>query len=192
VPDKISRLVRDSKSGNRKAFGELYEMFVGRIYNYMYYRTFHRETAEDLTGLTFLKVLKKFDTYQEKKGSFLTWIYRIAGNCLIDHYRTHRKTENIENIRNLSTSEDIETNVEARIKWEQLKPFLEALPFEKSNIIIMRIWDGLSYKEIAGILKKSEGACKMMFARTINQLKKAIPFSFYFMVFALPVIEEEL
>lgn len=171
-------LVEETLNGNSDAFGILYEKYFEKIYNYLYYRTLHRETAEDLTSRTFMKALEKLDTYSSGKGAFSPWIYRIAGNLLIDHFRKSGRVETTSAVWDLpSEEEDFVIDVHNRIYWEKLKPVLAALPSEKRDLVIMRIWDDLSFSEIADITGKSEGACKMGFARTLKSLKDSVPIS---------------
>ena len=173
-----ARLAVDTLEGDSSAFGELYEKFVDKIYNYLYYRTLHRETAEDLTSRTFMKALEKLNTYSESRGTFSAWIYRIAGNLLIDHFRKSGRIETTSAVWDLpSEGKAFEIDVHNRLYWEKLKPVLDSLPAEKREIIIMRIWDNLSFVEIAEITGKSVGSVKMGFARTLQALKESTPIS---------------
>ncbi|MBI9102648.1 MAG: sigma-70 family RNA polymerase sigma factor [Spirochaetales bacterium] len=171
-------MVGKTLEGNSEAFGELYEKYFDKIYNYLYYRTLHKETAEDLTSRTFMKSLEKLSTYSSEKGAFSTWLYRIAGNLLVDHFRTSGRTETISAVWDLpSEEEEFVIDIHNKLYWEKLKPVLDSLPTEKREIVIMRIWDDLSFGEIAEITGKSVGACKMGFARTLKNLKDSVPIS---------------
>ena len=77
-------------------FGKLYDQHVKKIYEFIYFKTHHKETAEDLTSVTFMKALSNIESFDEKKASFKTWLYRIARNTVIDHYRMKRETADLE------------------------------------------------------------------------------------------------
>ena len=177
MADDPLKLVQSACSGDSGAFGQLYELYFDRIYRYLYYRTLHRETAEDLCSKTFLKALEKLSTFNVRKGSFISWLYRIAANTMIDHFRRAGRVELVSGVWDLPSGEDHVIDVHNRIYWEKLKPVLEELPAEKRELIMMRIWDGLSFKEISDLTGKSESACKMGFSRSMKLLKDSVPFS---------------
>ncbi len=171
------RLAEETRNGNPDAFGKLYEKYFDRIYRYLYYRTLHRETAEDLTAHSFMKALDKLSTFNHRKGAFGPWLYRIAGNLLIDHFRKSGKMETTSAVWDLPSEEDFIIDVHNKMYWEKLKPVLDTLETDKREIVIMRIWDNLSFPEIAEITEKSVGACKMSFTRTLKILKDTVPIS---------------
>ena len=177
MADDALKLVQAAASGDSGAFGQLYEVYFDRIYRYLYYRTLHREAAEDLCSKTFLKALEKLSTYSMEKGSFSSWLYRIAANNLVDHFRKTGRVELISGVWDLPSEEDHVIDVHNRIYWEKLKPVLDDLPSDKRELIMMRVWDGLSFSEISELTGKSEAACKMGFGRTLKLLRDSVPFS---------------
>ncbi len=158
-------------------FASLYDAHVRDIYRYLYYRTQHRETAEDLTSHVFMKALDKFSSYDKTRGTFIAWLYRIAKNALIDHYRASRETLDIEDVWDLQSDTDVVRDAEALERVEKLRPYLQALPKDQRELLLLRLWDGLSYAEIAVIVGKSEDACKMAFSRVVAKLRKEVPAS---------------
>ena len=158
-------------------FASFYDAHVRDIYKYLYYRTQHRETAEDLTSHVFLKALGKFETFDENRGTFIAWAYRIARNVLIDHFRATRETLDIEDVWDLRSDDDVVRDAEAKECIEKLRPYLAALPKDQRELLLLRLWDGLSYAEISEITGKSEDACKMAFSRTVTKLRKEVPAS---------------
>ncbi len=173
-PD-IPLLVQKCQSGNSHAFGELYDHFSGKIFRYLYFRVYQRDTAEDLTSITFMKAMEKLSQYRQDKGEFSAWLYRIARNSLFDYFRSRKKTVELEEAWELAGNTDIHADAEQKDQWERIQPFLRQLKQEQQEILKMRIWDEMSYKEIAEILGKNEAACKMTFSRTIRQLKEMMP-----------------
>lgn len=172
MSNKISKI-------SQKKFAKYYSDNVDKIYRFVYYRTKHRQISEDITSQTFFKALKKFETFDEKKASFQVWIYRIARNTLYDYWRTFHTTSDIDDVFDLSSDERVEESVADKLEIEKIEDYLQTLSSEQRDIIIMRIWDDMSYADIASIMDKSEGATKMMFSRAINKLRETMPFSIY-------------
>lgn len=164
-------------------FGALYDAYVRKIYKYVYYRTQHRETAEDLTSQVFLKALAKFDSFDGERGTFSAWIYGIAHNAIIDHYRSARETTDIDDFWDLKSDSDSARDAEANERIEKLRPYLQTLSKGQRELIFMRLWDGLSYAEISAIVGKSEDACKMAYSRTIAKLRKEVPPALFALMF---------
>lgn len=167
--------IQSCQNGNLKEFGVLYDMYVKRIHDFVYFKTYHKETAEDLVSKTFMKALEKIKNYDEKIGTFSSWLYSIARNTVIDHYRTNKNTTDIEDVWDLSAEQDIEADMDAKENLVKVKTHLAKLSPEQRDIVIMRVWQEMSYAEIAEVLGKSEDSCKMMFSRTIAKLKKEMP-----------------
>lgn len=163
----------DCKKGDLAKFAHLYDAYIKKIYNYIYYRVQHKETAEDLTSHCFMKALENISKFDEKKGTFSSWLYKIAKNLIADHFRTFKKIADIEDIWDLSGNEDIEIDADTRMKVEKVKNYLQKLKPAHREIVIMRLWDDLSYKEIAAITGKNEGNCKMIFSRAVAEIRKS-------------------
>jgi RNA polymerase sigma factor (sigma-70 family) len=177
------RLAQRSKMGDREAFGRLYELFAKRIYAYLYYRTLCRETAEDLTSAVFIGALEGLEGFRPELGGFSAWIYSIARNALTDHFRRSARILSVGDfsggIWDLPDGTDLELEAQESDRWERLKPYLAGLSGEQREIVILRLWDGLSYREIAGMLGKSEGACKMAYSRALSLLRASMPLSLF-------------
>jgi RNA polymerase sigma-70 factor (ECF subfamily) len=166
-----SELIKSSKNGNSEAFGQLYELYVRKIYDFIYYKTHHKETAEDLTSQSFFKALEKINTFNSEKGSFNTWIYQIARNTVTDHYRSSKSNLNIDDIWDLHNDEDVERDTDTRLQLEKVHKLLNQLKPEQREILLLRLWNNFSFKEIAEIVGKSEANCKMIVHRTLGKLQ---------------------
>ena len=178
--DEVERLAAASRDGDREAFGRLYDLYARRIYAYLYYRTLDRESAEDLCGAAFLKALENLGRYRPELGCFSAWIYAIARNALREHFRTRSRNLSLAEAADLWEIPDageLEVEAENRDLWERLQPHLARLPAEQREIVILRTWDELPYKEIALVLGKSEEACKMSYSRALARLREAMPIS---------------
>lgn len=168
-----AQLIAAWKGGDAEAFAGLYDLYGRRIYDYLFYRTHHKETAEDLASACFLKALEAADRFDPDRGSFGAWIYRIARNALIDHVRGLKPSADIEDVWDLLASgEDVARDAEAREKLRAVEARLMELPSAQREVVILRLWDGLSYAEIAEITGKSEAASKMAFSRGLAAIRK--------------------
>jgi RNA polymerase sigma-70 factor (ECF subfamily) len=146
------------------------------VYQFIYYRVQHRETAEDLTTTAFLKALERFDSFDEAKASFRTWIFSIARNAIVDHWRKTRPHEDVEDIwEALKADGDMARDTDAKMRLEKVRAAMTALTPEQREVVILRVWDGLSHAEIAATLGKSEDAVKMAFSRAVHELRKHAP-----------------
>ncbi|MBI4054176.1 MAG: RNA polymerase sigma factor [Candidatus Doudnabacteria bacterium] len=163
--------VQECQNGNLSAFGDLYDAYIRKIYAFVYYRTHHKQTAEDLTSRVFIKALENISSYSSAKGTFSTWLYRIARNQVIDHYRTVRTSADIADAFDLAGKDNVERDLDVKIELEKVSRLLSELTPEQRDLVIMRVWDGLSYREISHVLGKSEDALKMSFSRVIGKLR---------------------
>ncbi len=171
TPDE--QLVASSLAGDAAAFSELYTRYLTRIYQYHYFRTFHKETAEDLTSQTFIRGLEHLASYNEKKGSFSAWLYRIARNLLIDHARSKKPTLNLEDALDvLHDKTNLPKTADERALLARVQDHLTLLTPEQREVILLRLWDERSYAEIAIITGKSEASCKMTVSRALAILRK--------------------
>src|SRR3989339_84820 len=174
-----SDLIRESQEGGNEAFGELYDEYIQKIYKFVYFKTHHKEVAENLTSKAFIKAFEKIKSYDSRKASFSTWLYGIARNTVIDYYRTKKLNINVEDVWDLPAKNGLLEDVDNRMKLEEVGKHLKTLDVGQREIIIMRVWDDLSYKEIAQIIGKSEANCRMMYMRAVGKLKESVPFAVY-------------
>lgn len=176
-----------TEKSNLREFNELYDQYVRKIFNFIYYKTHHKETAEDLTSETFMKALKNFDKFDGGRGKFSTWIYQIARNTVIDHYRAKKVNLNIDDVWDLSDDDqDIIRDLDASKKLKEVKKYLKNLASDQREIVLMRVWEGMSYREIAEALGKEEGNCRVIFSRTIKALKEEMPLAVFLGLLLLP------
>ncbi len=169
-------IVPATQTAGPAEFDVLYDQYRERIYRYIYYRTHHRETAEDLTAQVFLRVWERMKSYDPARGSFSSWIYRIAHNKVIDHYRTSHTSQDIEDVWDaLRGDSDLARDAETRERLRHVEDVIRQLPASQREILILRLWDELSYAEIAEMTGKSENACKTAFSRAIAALRKQSP-----------------
>lgn len=171
----ITSLITRAQKGDRHAFGVLYDQTVASIYGFLYYTTLRREVAEDLTSITYIKALECISTFTDRgEGSFRAWLYAIARNTSTDHFR---KATTVPLPEDMDIPESIPSarRMEAQADLAAAQRELEKLPPPQRDIIIMRIWQDLSFRDIAATLGKTEASCKMMFSRAIRDLRTRLP-----------------
>ncbi len=186
MPIDEHSLLERCRNGDLDAFDPLYQEYVTRIYSYLYRRTLDKNTAEDLTSVTFIKALEKISSYNPSRGVFAAWLYRIARNSLMDHFRSFRPNQDIEDVWDLASDDDATQKLKDRENVEVVREALQHIDPEKREIILMRLWDGLSYKEISEITGKTESNCKVIFSRTIAELRTKMPLMAFLLFLLCP------
>lgn len=155
-------------------FMSMYDEFSGKIYRFIHYKTCHRETAEDITSLTFLKAMEKWHLYNREKGSISAWLYGIARNLIHDHFRKKAKwgfIRDINEVWDLPSSDNLLKEIMEKESIGELHKILNNLKPDIREIIMLRLWDEMPYKEVAAALGKSEASCKMSFSRAMEKIK---------------------
>ena len=169
-----SKLISLSKQGDPEALASLYACYVERITRYVYSRVTDHQLAEDITSRIFLKMLEKLDTYQVGQSPVIAWLYRMAHNAIIDHYRMKRTFVSLEDLHQAEVKQEdgIEEKLELQIKSQQLRAALQVLTEEQQRVLILKFVDGLSTREIARQLGKRQGAVRALQMRALQRLAK--------------------
>ncbi len=156
-------------------FWVLYDRYIDNIYKFIYIKVSNKEIAEDLTSEVFLKSLNKINNFKEKKwATFKSWIYKIAYNLVIDFYRTKRDNLSLDDYMNLERIIDLWKDIDNKNKIKEVLKYLNTLKKEHKEIIILRVWYDLSYKEISEITSIKIDNCKQIFCRTIKKVNSNV------------------
>lgn len=169
-----SEIIQACQTGHMESFVLLYDRYAEKIFKFVYFRTFHKQHAEDVTSQVFMRAMEKIGSYNQAKGTFQSWLYQIARNLIIDEFRKSKPTENLDAHYNLQDNTDLNAEVENKMAFEQLAKLIAELPQESQELITMRLWDELSYSEIAFVTGKTEGSLKMQFSRIVNKLQTQV------------------
>lgn len=159
------------KGGDTEAFGALYDRYIERIFRFVYFKTLDKDVAEDIVSTVFIKAHERISGFDPSRGVFSQWLYGIARNAVIDHYRTTKKHVDVEDIFDLGEDDRTEAKIDARDLLKKVEKYLTTLTPRQREIVTLRLWDELSYREIAEIVGGTEDAAKVMFSRTIRELR---------------------
>jgi RNA polymerase sigma-70 factor (ECF subfamily) len=175
---KINKSVRSAQEGSATAIAELYDYFYGKIYRYIYFKTGNVADAEDLTEDVFIKMMESISSYKLLDVPFSSWLFRIAHNRIVDHYRkiSRKPTAPLDNIRNITddSSEDMENKVDIDISIKKVYSAMEKLTNLQQEVLSLRFAAGLSIKETSIAMESNENAVKAVQHAAIANLRKAL------------------
>lgn len=160
--------------GESEAFGALYERYVGRIYNYIYYRTGNQHDAEDLTARVFFRALRHIGNYQNRGVPFSAWLYRIAHNLVANWHRDNSRRPEIpldDGMLVRHNGEHPEYMLLRTEEHDRLLRVIRCLPADRQQLLILKFVDHLSNAEIARVMGRTEGAIKSLYHRTLIALR---------------------
>jgi RNA polymerase sigma-70 factor (ECF subfamily) len=171
-----AQLIEQAKT-DPEAFGRLYELYVEKIYNYIYYRLGNHHEAEDLTAKVFYRALNHIAHYNNKGVPFAAWLYRIAHNLVINWRRdqSRRQVVALEDV-DLSADklEGPQRAAERANESELLLAAIQQLPRERQELLVLKFVERMSNAEIGQVLGRSEGAIKSLYHRTLVSLKEIL------------------
>jgi RNA polymerase sigma-70 factor (ECF subfamily) len=167
-------LVVAAASGDKEAFGRIYERFSQRVFRHAYFLTGDPALAEDITGQVFLKALEAIPRYETRGVPFIAWLLRITGNMVINHKKSHKNNGHAQLPESLETNDAhaspelcAETKLDGQRVWREVRK----LPCEQRMVITMRFVDDLGYPDIAVMLGKSVGAVRVIQFRALANLR---------------------
>ncbi len=153
----------------------LYEEYYDKIARYAFVRIGNRTEAEDLAGEVFLKALESLESYKERGIPMQAWLFKIAHNLVVDHWRkrTKRKIVPIDTVQ-IEAGTDPAALAEKNIQRERVIKAMEELTQEQREVLGLRFFAGLTSKEAGNILHKSDGAVREMQRAAIEKLRKLL------------------
>jgi RNA polymerase sigma-70 factor (ECF subfamily) len=174
--EHVRELVARGQEGDREALEELYLIHFDRIYSYLHVSVGNRHDAEDLTTQTFLKMLEKIGTFKWQSAPFSAWLFRIAHNLAMDHFRARRRWQPEEEVPEQPGEEEPSAELEAMqtIGRESMLKLIDRLSPEQQQVLTLKFVFNLPNAEVATILDKTEGAIKSLQHRALISLQKQI------------------
>ena len=170
---KILRLVERAGGGDFEAFGNLYSIYLDRIYRYVFYQVRGKMIAEDITEEVFVKAWKAIGSCKGKEQTFSSWLYRIAHNQVIDNLRSKRKQLSLE-METVDKVSGPELEVEAELERQELLGLIACLPQNQRQVIILKFIEGLDNCEIGQVMGKSQGAVRVLQMRALARLRREL------------------
>lgn len=167
---ELVKLAKEDKG----AFGELYERYMPKMYNYIYYRTSNQHDAEDLTARVFFRAMSHIGGYVDKGLPFQAWLYRIAHNLVANWHRDQGRRKIIaldDYVTHSLKSEAPDRMAEELDEQEQLMEAVHRLPEDRQQLLLLKFIDQLSNAEIGEIMSRTEGAVKSLYHRTLLALR---------------------
>ncbi len=176
APANVRTLVERAQRGDREALEELYLLHFDRIYSYLHLSVGNRHDAEDLTTQTFLRMLEAIGRFRWQSVPFSAWLFRIAHNLAMDHFRARRRVQTEEEVPELPGAEESSAEDQAfdALGHAGMLELIEQLSAEQRQVLTLKFLFGFANAEVAGILGKTEGAVKSLQHRALASLQKHV------------------
>jgi len=176
MPDPSAGLIALAQHGDADALGALYDQHHEALFRYTWLKVGDRQLAEDLTGDVFARMLAALPRYRPMQATFRAWLYRIAHNLIVDHYRREGNHVSVPLQQAESQSGEAMTlhnTLEQKLAVEQLRAALESLEPTQREVVALRFLSGLSLQETAVVMGKTEAAIKALQHRGLSTLRLA-------------------
>jgi RNA polymerase sigma-70 factor (ECF subfamily) len=173
---EVRRLVERAQQGDRRALEELYLLHFDRIYSYLHMSVGNRHDAEDLTTQTFLKMLESIGRFRWQSAPFSAWLFRIAHNLAMDHFRARRRWQPEEDVPEPVGEEEPSAELAAMqaLGRQSMLELIENLSHEQQQVLTLKFVFNFPNADVATILNKTEGAIKSLQHRALVSLQKQL------------------
>jgi len=160
---------------NETRLANLYEEYYDRIAHYVYVRIGDRKEAEDIASEVFLRALQSIKSYEEQGVPMQAWLFTIAHNQVVDHLRkaTKYRTVPIDDVE-IPVDTDPADTAEMSITIESVKKSMQNLTEEQRKVIRLKVFGGLTSREVAGAMKKNDGAVREMQRAALERLRQLL------------------
>ena len=167
-------VVKAAAKGDEQAFASLYDTYVDSIYRFIYLRVEDQQTAEDIASSVFLKAWEKLDRYQFRGVPFRAWLFRIARNAVIDHYRTRKEMAPLEAVIGVKDESfmPVSERVGLTLEADKVIVSMQELTGDQRNVLTLKLVHGLNTQEVAKALGKRQGAVRALQMRGLQALAK--------------------
>src|SRR3989440_5490199 len=173
---RVRKLVASAQQGDREALEELYLLHFDRIYSYLHMSVGNRHDAEDLTTQTFLKMLEAIGKFRWQSAPFSAWLFRIAHNLAMDHFRANKRWQPEEEVPEPEPDESTSAEAGAleSIGRKSMLELIDELSPEQQQVLTLKFVFNFANAEAATILGKTEGAIKSLQHRALVSLQKQL------------------
>jgi RNA polymerase sigma-70 factor (ECF subfamily) len=167
-------LLERAKRYEPEALAELYDRYAPKMYTYIYRRVGNAGLAEDLTSELFLRVLRSIRGEQAWRASFSAWLYRVAHNLVVDHYRRLPPEPEQPLVASLPGGGDPVAVAEGAAEGERLRAAIRRLTPEQQEVLALRFGEGLGATEAGRIMDRSTGAVEALQHRALASLRRIL------------------
>jgi len=160
-----------------QAFDYIYERYMPQIFQYVMYRVYNREVAEDIVSVVFFKAMKNLHLFKWRKIPFSAWLYRIAFNEICNHAKKEKKQENIKKgilKSDVQSTYEID-HLEEEKSFKYVHDYLKKLPTRDQDIITLRYFEKKTFSEISQITGKNESTLRVNLHRALKKLESIMP-----------------
>ena len=172
---QVRSLVERAKTGDRSALEELYLIHFDRIYSYLHMSVGNRHDAEDLTNQTFVRMIESIDRFEWRQAPLSAWLFRIAHNLAMDHFRTGRRWQPEEQPPEPDDAQQgADEEALDSIGRQSMLAMIEGLSEEQQQVLTLKFVFNFGNREVAAILGKSEGAIKSLQHRALASLQRQL------------------
>ena len=173
---EVAILVRMAQEGDTSSFGELYERFFDQIYRYVSFKTGSPSEAEDITGEVFVRMLESIHKFKWQGHPFSSWLFRIAHNLVVDHFRRNGK-RNVVSLDNTTinveaVAVDVDSHIDTEMSMDEVRKAMVGLTVLQKEVISLRFAAGLSVAETAEAVGKKENAVKALQHAGLKKLRR--------------------
>lgn len=168
-------LLERAKQYDEEALGELYDRYASRVYAYVFRRVGRAQVAEDLTGDTFVRMIQAIQSERFWHTSFQAWLYRIAHNLVVDHYRRQpAMVESELDERLVAATDDLLMAADLRLSYQELGMAMRLLTPDQQQVLALRFGEGMTCREVADVLDKTVGAVEALQHRGLASLRRVL------------------
>jgi RNA polymerase sigma-70 factor (ECF subfamily) len=167
-------LLERARAYDEDALGELYDEYAPRMYAYLYRRVQDAQTAEDLTSEVFVRMLRAIQAERFWHTSFRAWLYRIAHNLVVDHYRKQPPTPLALDEQLVADQDDLESAVAERLSHQRLRSAIGRLTQGQQQVLALRFGQQLTAREVGEVMGKSVSAVEALQHRGLAALRRIL------------------
>lgn len=170
------QLIKRAKAQKKDALAKIYDLYIKRVYRFVYFRVGNREDAEDITEQVFVKILSSIKNYEERGLPFEAWLFRIARNEIVDFYRKkHTGKVGLDEIGEIvDPTPSPQAKLEHKLEYKKVMRVLPKLPGQYQEIIVLKFMDDLENSAISAILKKPVDHIRVLQSRALAKLRELL------------------
>ena len=169
--EDLTRIITGCKKGNAECFSQLVDIYSRRCYGYFYRLTGRREISDDLLSELFVKLVEKISSY--KGGSFESWLFRIASNIFHDYLRSKQRYKKLLEVQKKQLESEVtEPKHREDDRADKLQKELDKLDADTRELIMLRFYSQLSFKEIAEMRSEPIGTTLSKLHRGVKRLRE--------------------